>query len=245
MVEGPATIQVDLGPMPVDAHNGCILDGLRGFLEKQEFCDVVLIAGGQSFFAHRTVLAAVSMSFHECLMRLASNRCTTGLAGGPNSNALVLKLDDITHPEAVQAMLDRIYESNEGGGVKDYHPTTDEVNWDVLRLAQRFQIAQLQDHASQWLAKGLTTSNVPQRLVTCEEFGLNEVREKILGQVTANPEALFALAKDPEIVKAPMVLQDLLVRILQSLGLGKVNSQHLPSVEQTKSVRQPGKKAGA
>lgn len=212
------------------------------FGKKKELCDVVLMAGGQPFYAHRAVLAAVNKSFHECLMQLASNKSSMDFAGGLNCNALVLELDGITHPEAVQAMLDCIYEPNAARGVKDYNPKTDEANWDVLQLARRFQIARLQDLASQWLVKGLTTANVLQRLVACEEFGLNEIREKILGQVTANPDALFALAKDPEIVKAPMVLQDLLVRVLQLLGLGTMNSQ---VAEQTKTVRQAGRKAGA
>merc|ERR1719411_1451386 len=115
-------IQMDLGPLPADSQHGAILDGLRAYLDKRELCDVVLLAGGQSFFAHRVVLAAVSMSFHECLMRLASNESTAGLAGGLNSNSFVLKLDDITHPEAVQAMLNCIYEPSEGGQAKEYNP---------------------------------------------------------------------------------------------------------------------------
>jgi len=62
--------------------------------------------------------------------------------------------------------------------------------------------------------------NVLQRLSACEEFGLVEVREKIFEQLTANPSALFVLAQDAEIVKMPIVLQDLLVRVLKLLGCG-------------------------
>jgi len=53
--------------------------------------------------------------------------------------------------------------------------------------------------------------------VLCEEFGLGEVREKILEQLIYNPDALIAMAQDPEITKVPAVLQDLLVRILTLL----------------------------
>merc|ERR1719401_1150219 len=132
-----------------------------------------------------------------------------------------LRLDDVSHPEAVRAMLDFIYGESTAGagpGPGDYNPSSEEVNRDVLRLAQQFQIAPLLDQASKWLLRGLSTSNALERLQACEEFGLTEVREKILEQLVLNPEALFVLAKDPEMTKVPAVLQDLLVRILKLLG---------------------------
>jgi len=224
--------------MPPDDHSGGIVGGLRLLLEKSELCDIILIAGGQSFLAHRAVLAAVSASFHECLMHVGSSEGTSGLAGGTDSQSLVLKLDDICHPEAVQAMLDCIYGPCAGAPL-EYNPSTEDANRDVLRLAQRFQVSQLEDQASQWLIKGLSTANVLERLVTCEEFGLVEVREKILEQLTQNPEALFVLAKDPEVTKVPAVLQDLLVRVLKLLGC-ESNLQRI-----NKSHSKPSRRAGA
>lgn len=233
-------LKVDLGPMPKDEYRGGVIEGLRALLEKSELCDVVLIVGGQSFLAHRAVLAAVSSSFRECLTHLGSDE---GLSGGADPKSLVLKLDDITHAEAVRAMLDCIYGPSVGPP-KEYAPSTEDANRDVLRLAQRFNISQLQDLASRWLARGLSTANVLERLVACEEFGLVEVREEILEQLTANPDALFVLAKDPEITKVPSVLQDLLVRILKLLGCTESKPQAVTVGQQKPPEGKAGKRAG-
>merc|ERR1719221_1132989 len=124
-----------------------------------------------------------------------------GAGASDQKKTLVLKLADITHPEAVQAMLDCIYGPPAGAaGTKAYSPASEDANRDVLRLAQRFQISQLQHQASRWLTSNLSTTNVLQRLLACEEFALSDVRDKILEQFIANPNALFALANDPEIV---------------------------------------------
>jgi len=237
-------LKVDLGPMPADAHAGGVIGGLRMLLDRSELCDIVLVAGGQSFMAHRAVLAAVSSSFHECLTQLGSGH---GVPGSSASAALelqplALKLDDISNPEAVRAMIDCIY-GLPAGAPREYNPSSEDANRDILRLAQRFQIAQLEDDASRWLTQGLSTANVLHRLVTCEEFGLTDVRERVLEQLTANPEALFVLAKDPEITKVPAVLQDLLVRILRLLGCDAAagsEGQKAPP-----QAGKPARKAGA
>jgi len=222
----PMDLCIDLGPMPEDAHAGLLMEGLRGLWEKSELCDVELIAGGQTFLAHRPVLAAVSPSFRECLMRLSTVQDVSAGA----KKILTLKLGDITHPEAVQAMLNCIYGPlTAPNAPRSYNPTNEEANRDVLRLAQRFQITQLLAEASRWLTSNLSTANVLQRLVACEEFGLADVRDKILDQITANPTALYVLAKDPEVVKAPSVLQELLVRVLKLLGCDSATPAPAPT----------------
>lgn len=215
---------VDLGLGPADVHLVQLVEGLRGLWEQGELCDVTLMAGGASFPAHQAILAAVSPTFHECLTKVSCEEEDPEVEDAePEAKkfkkTLVMSLDDISHPEAVQAMLDCIY-GPKGGQANSYQPSTEDVNRDVLRLAQRFKIFKLQDQASRWLTSNLSTANVLQRLGVCEEFGLSEVRGKILEQLTANPKALYLLAKDPEIVKVPSVLQDLLVSVLLLLGCG-------------------------
>ncbi len=202
---------VDLGSMPKDPCCGFAAQGLRDLRDKGLLCDVEISAGGRSFHAHRVVLAAVSPSFYECLVRL------TAEVGCQDS--ILMQLDDIKHSEAVQAMLDCIYAvpSSVTGG---YNPSSEDANRDVLRLAQRFQVTQLQDQAWRWLTNNLTTSNVITRLAACDEFGLVAVRENIFEQLTANPQALYMLVNDPEVIKVPVVLQALLIRVLRLLGCG-------------------------
>lgn len=236
---------VDLGTTPVDSCSGHILSGLQALLSASELCDVQLAAGGQTFCAHSVVLAAVSGPFRELLLRMSSAGQEGGLTKAP---PFIVELEGVSHAESVQAMLACIYgrqrQEGEDGG---YCPSSDGVNRDIIRLAQRFNISQLESQASQWLVTGLNTSNVLDRLMVCEEFGLTGVREKILEQLTANPNALFVLASNPEIQKVPGTLQELLVRVLQLLGCGSATGK--PPRELAKEQPQHGgkraKKAGA
>merc|ERR1711924_458640 len=42
---------------------------------------------------------------------------------------------------------------------KVYSPSSEDVNFDVLKLAQRFQLQELTMQASRWMLKGLKTTN--------------------------------------------------------------------------------------
>lgn len=68
-------LTVDLGPMPPDPLSGGAIagGGLCRLLDRKEFCDVMIVAGGQSFVAHSLVLAAVSPTFHQQILQ-ASRR---------------------------------------------------------------------------------------------------------------------------------------------------------------------------
>merc|ERR1712217_864294 len=89
-----------------------------------------------------------------------------------------------------------------------------------LRLARSFGLPHLHEFAARWLTKGLTTQNVVERLVTCEEFNLMLLREKIIEQLTANPAELTIVTSSPEIIKHPKILQDLLMQVASLCGVG-------------------------
>jgi len=202
---------VDLGPMPLDPLLGGAIEGggLRTLLDRREFCDVILIAGGQSFPAHSLVLAAVSPSFQQQIQQEH---------GKGEQLPVTIHLSDISHAEAVQDMLTCIY----GPFLietKEFFCKTELANRDALQLARAYQIPQLQEQVSRWLSHSLNSHNILGRLVLCEEFGLVAVRNTILEKILADPTALPVLARHPEVVKVPSVLQDLLVRILSLLGM--------------------------
>eukprot|EP00419_Tripos_fusus_P004785 CAMPEP_0172682402 /NCGR_PEP_ID=MMETSP1074-20121228/18138_1 /TAXON_ID=2916 /ORGANISM="Ceratium fusus, Strain PA161109" /LENGTH=252 /DNA_ID=CAMNT_0013501083 /DNA_START=37 /DNA_END=795 /DNA_ORIENTATION=- len=219
MSKAPMKLKVNLGPMPADEPSGVVVDGLRQLFDRGELCDVSFVVAGQTFMAHRAVLAAASHGFSEPLAEL-SNADMNSTTNELRKELPELQLEGINNPEAVRAMLDYIYGPRQGA-TRDYKPSSEDANSDVLRLAQRFQLPQLQDDAARWLVHGLSTGNVIGRLAACEEFGLTEVRARILEQLTANPEVLYTLVQNPEIRSVPAVLQDLLVQILTLLGCGK------------------------
>jgi len=234
-------LNVDLGPMSRDDHAGRVVAGLRSLYEQGELCDVVLVVAGESFPAHRSALAAVSSQFHDVLTKLGSSEW---YGSGAEPKSLVVQLPDISHPEAVKAMLDCIYCPG-----TDYAPSSDAANRDVLRLAQRFCIDQLQGLASRWLATGLSSANVLDRLLACEDFALASVRDGIMAQLMNSPEELLALVKDPQITKVPAVLQDLLVRIMSLLVADAKAEARAEAKQQSAPQRagpgRSGRRAGA
>merc|ERR1712217_767533 len=111
---------------------------------------------------------------------------------------------------------------------------------DVLRLARNFGLPHLHEIAARWLTKGLTTQNVVQRLVTCEEFGLGLLREKIIEQLTANPAELTVVSSSDEIRQHPQILQDLLMQVAMLVGMGSRKS-NTTVTEKTKKTEKAEK----
>lgn len=174
-------------------------DGLREFYRRGDFVDVSLVCAHQEYSAHRAVLAAKSEVFKQ---GLAASMDTPGMRQE-------VRVADISNPEAVKLMLDHIY-MMELATSEEYNPKTQEINKDVLRLAQNFRLPGLAEHATHWLAKDISTSNVVERLMTCEEFCLDVLKEKILEQLTCNKRALAEVARSPQIMSYPRLMQALL-----------------------------------
>lgn len=176
-----------------------LAEGLRDLYKRGEFTDVALVCGDRNFYAHRIVLAAESEVFKS---GLAS--APTGVGGRQE-----VRLADISNPEAVKFMLDYMYQT-ESAVWEDYNPSTQEINKDVLRLAQNFRLPGLTERAMHWLAKDLTTRNVVEVLTICEDFGLGTLGERILEQLTQNKKALAEVASSPQIMTNPKLMQALL-----------------------------------
>eukprot|EP00418_Pyrodinium_bahamense_P014612 CAMPEP_0179119384 /NCGR_PEP_ID=MMETSP0796-20121207/56196_1 /TAXON_ID=73915 /ORGANISM="Pyrodinium bahamense, Strain pbaha01" /LENGTH=232 /DNA_ID=CAMNT_0020817881 /DNA_START=42 /DNA_END=740 /DNA_ORIENTATION=+ len=196
----PVGLSVKL-PAPRCPTGESLGESLRELYRRGEFTDVALICAEQTFRAHRAVLASESEVFKEGLA------AATAQAGGSTQHEV--RLTDISNPEAVKFMLDYMYHMD-AAVWEDYNPRTQEINKDVLRLAQHFRLPGLTDRATQWLAKDITTGNVVERLSICEDFGLSKLREKILEQLTLNRKALAEIAGSPQIMKYPKLMQDLL-----------------------------------
>lgn len=173
-----------------------VADGLRELYRKGEFTDVSLICADRSFRAHRCVLAARSDVFFQ---GLASN------APEPKTS-MEVRLVEVTNPEAVKLMLDHIYQIED----EEYNPKSQEINKDVLKLAQNFKLHGLQELATRYLSQELSTGNVVERLTICEDFALEELKEKILEQLTFNKQALAEVASCPQIIAYPKLMQSLL-----------------------------------
>lgn len=123
-----------------------------------------------------------------------------------------LKVTCPSSPEAFRLMLDYVYVSGLGLGW-EYRPSCAEVNRDVIRLAAAFDLRFLHEQAVRWLVKDLSTSNVLERLVTCNEFDLSGLRAKIIQHLIQDADKLQAVSEGAEIVKHPQVLQDILLSV--------------------------------
>merc|ERR1719352_930680 len=190
-------LNVKLGPVQLTPEP--LAQGLQELYRRGEFADTVLICAEQHFLAHRIVLAAQSEPFK------------VGLASPPPANGMrhEIRLGDIANPEAVKFMLNFLYQLDDKE-MAEYNPRTQEINRDVLRLASQFNLPGLTHRAMRWLAKDLTTGNVVERLSICEEFGLAELTDKILEQLTGNRQALAEVAHSPQIMTYPRLMQAML-----------------------------------
>eukprot|EP00439_Symbiodinium_sp_Y106_P051958 s2675_g6.t3 len=131
------------------------------------------VCADRTFYAHRIVLAAESEVFKSGLASVSKE-----LIDGRQE----IRLAEISNPEAVKFMLDYMYQTD-ASVWEDYNPRTQEINKDVLRLAQTFRLPGLTERAMHWLAKDLTTGNVVEVLTICEDFGLSQLGERILEQL--------------------------------------------------------------
>jgi hypothetical protein len=136
---------------------------------------------------------------------------------------LKLKISGISRPESVRILLSYVYQV--GTGQKwEYKPSCVEVDKDVLNLARHFELTHLHEYAARWLIDGLSTINVVERLVVCEEFSLGNLREKMMEQLAAFPDALGIVSSNPDIMKHPKIMQDL----LKSVAFGKKAVEKAP-----------------
>jgi len=175
-------------------------EGLRALYRRGDLTDVRVVCADQSFAAHRVVLSAQSEVFKE------------GLASGSVpvvGDKQEVRCSDVANPEAVKFMLDFIYQMD-GNIWDDYNPRTQDINRDVLTLAQNFRLPGLTERAMHWLAKDLTTGNVVERLTICEDFQLGTLKDRILEQLTYNKRALGEVASSPQIMQYPKLMQAML-----------------------------------
>jgi len=162
-------------------------------------------------------------------------------AGGSSARHLELDVLGLNAAEGVKIMLDYMYSISTSSSW-EYAPTSVEVNRDVLRLAQHFNLPHLHEHAARWLAKGLTTSNVVSRLVICEELGLGLLRDKIIEQLTAHPAGLTMVSTSAEIMKHPKILQELLIAVASvHSSAGEKKAAEKEKEEKEKATSPPAK----
>lgn len=170
------------------------LDGISEIFNKGLLADVTLIAaeGREKFSAHKLVLAAKS----PVLMEMFSH------SSSESGTQCEVRLYE-TCAGAVRSFLDFVYN-------REYQPRNEEVNKDVLKLANQFRMPVLIEKCSEELAKNITTTNVVDKLQLCDEFELLKLRNKIMQQLTSNKKALQDVAESQQILQYPLLLQEML-----------------------------------
>lgn len=63
---GATPVDVEVAPKKEGARG--LADGIRGLYDRRDLCDLVLVAAGERFPAHRAMIAAMSASFREYLL---------------------------------------------------------------------------------------------------------------------------------------------------------------------------------
>jgi len=152
---------------------------------------------------------------HEQLVVAEANASMVEASAEPPAQQLKLRVNGIASSEAVKILLSYVYQVGTGTAW-EFNPTNVDVDKDVLHLARHFQLDHLHENAARWLIGGLSTHNVVERLVICEEFQLGSLREKMLEQLAAFPDALSIVSNNSSILKHPKIMQDLLMTVAMS-----------------------------
>jgi len=173
-----------------------LMDGISEIFNKGLLADVTLVVGEgkEQFSAHKLVLAAKSAVLREMF-------CHDRSAEGGMAKCEVRLYE--TCAGAVRAFLEFVYN-------REYKPRNEEVNKDVLKLANQFKMPELMEKCTEELAKNITTTNVVDRLQLCDEFQLLKLRNKIMQQLTSNKKALQDVAQSQQIVQHPHLMQEML-----------------------------------
>lgn len=204
-----------------DMHDDTrMANAFRELYLRGEFVDVTLVCGGQTFQAHRAMLAAHSDIFKK------------GLASMPTAvhgTRPEIGFSDIGNPDAVKVMLDYLYKVDIACWEERNPKLLQEIAPDALRLASHFELPGLRSLAARWLLAGVTTSNVLERLAKCEEFGLEDTRIKILRHLAKDKDALSQVSSNKHLMQNPQLLQELLQQAADDPQLKrKANSSVAP-----------------
>jgi len=124
-----------------------------------------------------------------------------------------VQMPGVSHPEAVQVMLDEVYGVLRHTGKNYPWPSTEEVNVDITHIGATYGLPALQERSARWFAEDLTTDDVVRRLAISDKYNLAELREGILDQLSMDCTALAAVVNAPDIVNYPTLLQELLIRV--------------------------------
>jgi len=230
----PVSLKVDCRSLKRAEEKNDLVELLRSLYQAGEFCDVRLACGEQSFPCHKMILASKSPVFRQGLAMVPHT------AAAPSHELPEVKVVEVSNPEAVKFMLDYMYEVDPTVW-QDYNPHTQEITKDVLQLALRFELPGLTQRATRWLAKDITTGNVVERLAICSEFGLVELREKILEQLILNRVALQEVVNSPQVLKFPELMQVLLRQTLLPMYASVFpragDSQGVPAAKKAKIAK--------
>lgn len=225
----PIKLSVNLGPLKL---KDTLADDIRNLYQTGTCCDVLLTCAGQKFFAHRTVLAAKSVVFREIFAK------DKHFASNDNQECNEVQITEASNPEAVRFMLDYLYDINTMDS-RDCDFGAPEINKDMLRLAYHYNLPDFAMHATHRLSKNITTGNAVERLAICAEFGLVQLKGKIVEQLCSNKTALAEVAGSPKIMQYPELMQSLLQQTAN-----KVDEDE-DGVEPAKKMARKGKGRGA
>lgn len=170
------------------SHCGILLTGLDSLRSKEQLLDITLLAEGQSFRAHRAVLAACSdyfrAMFTDAMLESRQNEiCLNGVTA-----------------EGIRLLLDYAYTSRLALNLANIQ--------DVLSAASHVQMCSVVEACSNYLETQLDVENCVDIATIAETYSLSQLRSKVYRFMSSH---LLEFSNSPEFYRmGPQQLEHLL-----------------------------------
>merc|ERR1719240_1180286 len=161
----------------IEKENTPLTDGLQNLFQKRILCDAELVCANDKIPCHKSVLAAKSPQFADVFAK-----------DEPSAQRTEVRLYD-SSSEACRLLLAYMYDLD-----TPYTPSNQQVNLEVLQMADTFGLPHLREVCAAFMAKELSTDTVIETICATQKYGLIQLRETILGQLTENKKALRDVA---------------------------------------------------
>ncbi|XP_058805412.1 speckle-type POZ protein-like [Phymastichus coffea] len=159
-----------MAPPKLSESQSKIIDDIEALMKSKKFCDVSLVVGDKKFYAHKTILAARSITF-----------CTKFEENLEEKKVNVIEINNYDQ-KIVKEMLRYIYT----GKVENLN----KLAKDILPAANEYVLEGLKNMCENIISKNLNLDNVVEMLTIAASYNAQNLKKEAIDFIISNGEAI-------------------------------------------------------